>query len=67
MPITPLIRTTVVPLSGVIGPTVVRIANATGIGIGYLHDGRMRSANKLSTYAFNYSFVIKQINYVFSY
>ena len=39
MPITPLIRTAVMLISGVIGPTVVPIANATGIG--YPHDGSM--------------------------
>ena len=43
-------------ISGVIGPTVVRIANATGIG--YRHDGSMRFSNEL-TYAFNYQIVIK--------
>ena len=44
------IRMTVVPISGVIGPTVVRIANATGIG--HRHDGNIRFSNKL-TYALN--------------
>ena len=47
------IRTTVVPISGVIGPTVVRIANATGIG--YRHDGGTRFSNRhMHTYALNY-------------
>ena len=45
------IRTTVVPISGVIGPTVVGIANTTGIG--YRHDGSIRFSNKL-THVFNY-------------
>ena len=55
VPISGVIRTTVVPISGIIGPTVVRIANATGIG--YRHDGSILS-DKL-TYALNYQFVIK--------
>ena len=33
-------------ISGVIGPTVLRIANATGIG--YRHDGSIRFSNKLT-------------------
>ena len=45
------IRTTVVPIRGVIGPTIVRIANATGIG--YRHDGSIRLSYKL-TNALNY-------------
>ena len=49
------IRTTVVPISGVIGPTVVRIANTTYIG--YRHEGSIRLNNKL-TYALNYLSVI---------
>ena len=40
------IRTTVVPISGVMGPTVVGIANATGIG--YRHDGSIRFSYKLT-------------------
>ena len=56
VPIMPLIRTTVVSISDVIGPTVVRIANATGIG--YRHDSSMRFSSKLM-YALNYCFVIK--------
>ena len=43
-------------ISGVIGPTVVRIANTTGIG--YRHDGSIRFSNKL-THVFNYLFGIK--------
>ena len=48
---TTVIHTTVVPISGVIGPTVVGIANATGIG--YRHDGSIRFSYKL-TNALNY-------------
>ena len=51
VPISGVIRTTVVPIRGVIGPTVVRIANATGIG--YRHDGSIRFSYKL-TNALNY-------------
>ena len=56
MPITPLIRMTVVSISGIIGKTVMRIASATGIG--YQSDSSMRFSNKL-TYALNYYLVIK--------
>ena len=45
IPITPLICTMVVPISGVIGKTVVPKASATGIGC--RHDGRMGLTNKL--------------------
>ena len=45
------IGTMVVSISGVIGPTVVPIANATGIG--YRHDGSIRFSYKL-TNALNY-------------
>ena len=45
MPISGVICTTVMPIRGVIGLTVVRIANV--IGIGYRHDGSIRFSNKL--------------------
>ena len=49
---------TVVPISGVIGKAVVRIASATGIG--YRHDRSMRFSNRL-TYALNWYFAIKDV------
>ena len=45
MQITPLLGTTVVPICGVIGKTVMRTTSA--IGIGYRHDGSMRFSIKL--------------------
>ena len=48
---------TVVPITMLIDTTVMRIANATGIG--YRHDGIMRFSNKV-LYALNYQFDIKQ-------
>ena len=44
VPIMPLIRTKVMPISGAIGRTILRIANATSIG--YRHDQRMKYSNK---------------------
>ena len=72
VPMNPLIRTTVVPISGVIvmpisgviGKTVMRRASATGSG--YRHDGSMTFSYKLK-YALNYYSVLKLINYLFSY
>ena len=55
---TPLIRTMVVPIRGVISKTVMRIASS--IGIGYWHDGSMRFFNRL-TYAFNYYFPLNKL------
>ena len=40
MRITPLIRTTVMPISGVIGTTVVRIASVVSAGWAYSHEDR---------------------------
>ena len=51
VPITPLIRTRVVPISCIIGKTIVQIASDTGIG--YRHARSMRFSNKLM-YALNY-------------
>ena len=62
VPIMPLIRMKIVPIRGIIGPTVVRVADTTGIGanttgIGYQHDRSMRFSNKL-TRVFNYQFPV---------
>ena len=56
------IRTTVMPVSSAIGKTVVEIASATCVG--YRQDRSMRFSNKL-TYALNYLFAIKQIDYAY--
>ena len=59
VPMTPLIRTTVMPISGVIGKTVVRIACI--IGIGYQHDMSLEFSNKHFTvnFQFNIVFIIE--------
>ena len=46
VPITPLIRKMVMPISGVICMILVRIASATDIG--YRHNGSKRFSNKLT-------------------
>ena len=53
-----LIRTMVMPISGVIGKTVVQIASA--ICIGYRHNRSMRFSNKL-TYALNYNLPLNKL------
>ena len=54
VPVTPLICSMVVPISGVTSLTIMRIACA--IGIGYRHDGSMGFYNDHFTvnFVFNY-------------